>query len=101
MIVYNITMQVSWAVHVAWRQWLADEYLPAILATGLFTHYQLVRVMEVDEEEGATYAMQLYSSDIQTFREFRNSHLPGLQNIERNLWGDNVFSFNSLMEVIN
>ena len=101
MIIYNITSQVSWAVHDAWRAWLTDELIPSVLGTTLFTHYQLVRLMEVDEENGATYALQLHSTDIDAFEEFRNNHLVYLQKKENERWGENVFSFGSLMEVIN
>ena len=93
MIIYNITTQVSWAVHDGWKRWFTDEYLPSLLGTGLFTHYQLVRLMEVNEEEGATYAVQLYSKDSETFEAFRNNYLPDLQEKERTEWGDNTFSF--------
>lgn len=101
MIVYNITTHVSWPIHDDWRTWLMEEFIPTVLGTALFTHYQFVRLIEVDEEDGATYALQLYSSDVQKFGEFRNKFLPYLQQKEKERWGNSAVSFGSLMEVIN
>ncbi len=101
MIVYNITSQVSWEVHEAWRLWLMEEFIPSALGTALFSHYQLTRLMEVDEEAGATYALQLYLSDIGKFEQFRKIHLQYFENRARERWGEAVLSFSTLMEVIN
>jgi hypothetical protein len=101
MIIYNITTQVNWPIHESWRKWLIEEHLPAIMGTALFTRYQLVKLMEVEEEEGATYAIQLYTDDLRKFEKFRDDHLLRVQQREKESWGDDIFSFGSLMEVIN
>jgi hypothetical protein len=101
MIIYNITTLVSWPIHEEWKKWLKEEFLPEIFATGLFSHYQLVKLMEVNEEDGVTYAIQLYSKSNSDFKSFRDKHLRDFQIKERDAWGDNVCSFSSLMEVIN
>ena len=101
MIIYNITTLVSWPIHDAWREWMTTEYLPEVMATSLFSRYQLVRLMEVDEQEGPTYALQLYMTDSSQFDLYRKAHLERFQIKERNAWGDSATSFASLMEVIN
>jgi hypothetical protein len=101
MIIYNITTQVGRHLHDAWRQWLMEEYLPSIMATGLFSRYQLVRIMEINEEEGHMYAVQLYSDDHTKLDDFRNNFLHDIQKKEKIKWGDGTFSFGSVMEVIN
>jgi hypothetical protein len=101
MIIYNITTQVLWAIHDQWMNWFRNEYLPAILATGLFSHYQLTRLLEVNEDEGPTYAVQLYTGSLELFYNFREEYAEDFENIQRETWGNNVYSFPSLMEVIN
>jgi hypothetical protein len=100
MVIYNITTLVSWAVHDEWKQWMLNEYLPEIMSTQLFSHYQLVKLMEVNEDEGPTYAVQLYLSDIANFDTYRNQHLRTFQQKEKLVWGDDATSFASLMEVV-
>ena len=101
MTIYNITTQVAWAIHDRWKQWLIEEALPEMLSTGLFTHFQLVRLIEVNEEEGPTYAVQLYSTGAAELNLFRKNHLPEFDKNERGKWGDSICSFKSVMEVIN
>jgi Domain of unknown function (DUF4286) len=101
MIIYNITTLVSWPIHDDWRNWMMDEYLPELLATKLFTHFQMVRLMEVNEDEGPTYAVQLYMNDTTDFNSYRDKHLEWFQQKEKAAWGDYATSFASLMQVIN
>lgn len=101
MIIYNITTLVSWPIHDEWREWMTAEFLPQMLSTKLFTHYQLVRLMEVNEEDGPTYAVQLYLKNATDFDLYREKYLRMFQQREKLLWGDDATSFASLMEVIN
>jgi len=101
MIIYNITTLVSWPVHEDWREWLMNEYLPQLMATQLFSHFRIVRLLEVSEDEGPTYAVQLYLKNISDFNSYREKHLRKFQQKEKDAWGDYATSFASLMEVIN
>ena len=71
------------------------------MATELFSHFQVVRLMEVNEDEGPTYAVQLYLKNVSDFRTYRDKHLETFQQREKDAWGDYATSFASLMEVIN
>ena len=71
------------------------------MATELFSHFQVVRLIEVNEDEGPTYAVQLYLKNISDFRTYRDKHLETFLKKERDAWGDYATSFASLMEVIN
>jgi hypothetical protein len=101
MFIYNITTLVSWPIHDEWKEWMTTEFVPELIATGLFTNYQLVRLMEVNEKEGPTYAVQLYLKNASDFNLYRQKHLHSFQEKEQLAWGDYVTSFASLMEVIN
>ena len=101
MIIYNLTTLVSWGIHEEWKEWMINEYLPELMATELFSHHQLVRLMEVDEYEGPTYALQLYLKNSEDFNLYREKYLEHFQEKEKNVWGDYATSFASLMEVIN
>ena len=101
MIIYNITTLVSWPVHEDWKEWLFNEFLPELMATELFSHFQVVRLMEVNEDEGPTYAVQLYLKNASHFNSYRENHLRKFQQKEKDAWGDYATSFASLMEVIN
>ncbi|MBO9571188.1 MAG: DUF4286 family protein [Chitinophagaceae bacterium] len=101
MIIFNITTKISWEVHEQWKTWLINEQVPQILATGLFEQYQLVHLYEMDDEDGPTYALQLYSSSQDNLDSYRTDHIHRFEKKERDLWGDSFVSFHSVMRVIN
>ena len=101
MIIYNVTTLVSWPVHEDWKEWLFNEFLPEIMDTQLFSHYQVVRLMEVNEDEGPTYAVQLYMKHTSDFNAYREKYSRKFQEKEKDAWGDYATSFASLMQVIN
>lgn len=101
MIIYNITTQVSWTIHDEWKEWILKDQIPGILSTGLISHFQLVRLLETDNEDGPTYAIQYYFENIARISTYREKHLSAFEQVEKNAWGDNIYSFSSLMEVIN
>ena len=63
MLIYNVTVKVNWAIHDAWLIWMQHEHMQDVVATGCFTHSQLIRLLETDEEDGPTYAAQYYTEN--------------------------------------
>ena len=100
-LLYNVTTQVTWAVHDAWLAWMLDEYIPAILGTGSFIKHQLVRLLEADETDGPIYAVQYYVANSAVFDAYINLYRDGFAMLEEDKWGAAIFSFSSLMQVVN
>lgn len=100
MTVFNTTTQVVWEIHDSWKEWLINEQIPAIMQTGLFSNYQLLRLKEVDETEGPTYAMQLYTLSDTEMLQYRETFHEKFEKKSQLLWGDAAFSFSSVMEVV-
>jgi hypothetical protein len=59
-LIYNVTIKVEATIADEWLRWLQDEHIPDVMATGCFSNYKIVRLLEVDESEGPTYAVQHY-----------------------------------------
>jgi len=101
MLIYNITTQVGWHVHEAWKKWMLEDCIPEMMSTGYFSHFQMVRLLESDDADGPTYAVQMYVNSTSSIEEYKSKHVDGMRSRERSLWGESAFSFSSLMEVIN
>ena len=52
MLIYNITIQVNWTIHNEWLPWMQEVHIPEVMATGMFTHFRILRLLEVDESDG-------------------------------------------------
>ncbi|MGZ8540981.1 MAG: DUF4286 family protein, partial [Chitinophagaceae bacterium] len=62
-IIYNVTNQVNHSIADAWLKWLKEEHIPDILSTGCFTNATILRLVEVDESPGPTYAIQYHATN--------------------------------------
>ncbi len=101
MIIYNVTSKIDWSIHDQWVQWMLDEHMPEVLATGCFTQSQLLRLLETDDEEGPTYAAQYFAETKEQQENYIETFAPLLRQKGLDKWGSSFISFRSLMEVVN
>ncbi len=100
MIIYNITCKVDWDVHTQWYEWVREQYIPQMVESGLFRQGQLVKLLDLDESEGPTYAIQFSGVSLGDYRLYMSDPaLAGLRNAQ-NRWADAVVSFGSVMQVM-
>lgn len=100
MFIYNITIKTDWRIQEAWLAWVQEVFIAEAMKSRCFSHYLLVRLREVDEEEGPTYAIQLYADDRLRYNTFTERFLPQLEARSFDKWGNNVLSFGTLMELV-
>ena len=100
MYLYNITYLVSHTINQAWLDWMKLEHVPAMLSCGLFTHHRIMRLMEVDQTEGITYAFQFYAESLSDYKKYISDYAPALRQKANEKWGDQVMGFRTLMETV-
>lgn len=100
MYLYNITYLVPTKLAQAWLKWMKEEHLPAMLATGLFTHHRIMQLVDVDETEGITYAFQLYTESEEHYKKYIASFAPSLRATANKQWGDQVVGFRTVMKSV-
>jgi hypothetical protein len=81
-------------------QWMQEVHIPAILATRCFDDYKIVQLLEVDDSDGPTYAIQYFANSIEDYKKYINQFAPSLRKDSTDKWGDSFVSFRSLMKVI-
>ena len=101
MFIYNVTIKVDWKIHEKWLEWMRKDQAPGILATGYFRQYQLVRLVEVEDADGPTYAVQYYADSIDDYKNYLNHSSAVINKEATRMWGDRFVMFETLMEVIN
>jgi hypothetical protein len=100
MLIYNVTTHISWPIHEAWLSWMQQHHLPAIMAAGCFEKYQIVRLLDVDDSDGPTYAVQFYCSGLDAYHRYIDDFAPELRNEALGKWGDQAIAFRTLMELV-
>ena len=101
MIIYNVTVKTEHRIAEEWLQWMRDEHIPDIIATGCFTHAQVLRLLEVDDTEGPTYAVQYFAESRALYNRYIQNYADGLRKKAFDKWGDKFIAFRSVMQVVN
>jgi hypothetical protein len=100
MFIYNVTIQLSWAIHEGWLQWMQQEHMVEVVGTGCFTESRLLRLIEVDETEGPTYAAQYYAPSKASYNQYIATHAETLRKKSFEKWGNQFIAFRSVMQVV-
>ena len=100
MLIYNMTIKTEWAIQQHWLLWMHEIYIPRIMQSGCFITYQLMRLLAIDEEEGPTYALQLYAAGHNEYNCFNENFLPETEKLSYEKWGNSILCFPTLMEII-
>jgi hypothetical protein len=101
MIIYNVTIAVQWPIQKEWLAWMIDEHIPRVKATGYFVRHQMVRLLDVDETEGPTYAIQYFANDMEAYNNYIAQHSAALRKEGEEKWGNQFLAFRTLMEVVD
>jgi hypothetical protein len=101
MIVYNITIKITTAIHTDWLQWIKEEHVPEIIKTGCFTHATVLRLLEVDDSEGPTYTVQYFAESKGLYNNYIESHADHMRQKSFDKWGNQFIAFRSVMQVVN
>lgn len=100
MLVYNITYAVPHEIHEEWMSWMKNIHIPEIMSLGLFSGHTILRLLEMEEQEGIGIALQLRAETEENYRKYITEHAPGLRLKARDVWGDQVMGFRTLMAIV-
>ena len=100
MIIFNDTVIVEEAIHEKWLKWMLEVHIPAIMATGYFSTYQVLNVID-SPNEGVTYCIQYHTDSLEKFNHFYTKHLHQLQTTHSQQFENQFFIFNTLMKTID
>lgn len=101
MFIYNVTTKVDWTIHEAWLEWMKEEHMQEVVATGCFTHHRLLRLLEVDETEGPTYAVQYFADSKSSYNRYVEKYSTELRKKTVDKWGQRMIAFRSVMQVVD
>ncbi len=101
MIVYNVTIKVDKTIANDWLSWLKEEHIADVLQTGCFHDAKILRLMEVDETDGPTFAIQYFAESKSLYNQYIQNHAAGLRDKSFAKWGDKFIAFRSVMQVVN
>ena len=99
-IIYNVTVKVEQQIAEQWLQWLLEEHIPDIMQTGCFFDYKVVRLLEVDDKEGPTYAIQYAARSKADYNRYIEIYSSEMRKRSLEKWREQFVAFRSVMEVV-
>lgn len=100
MIIYNVTTKVDQSIADAWITWMRDEYNPDMIQTGCFTHAVILRLIDLDEMDHPTFAIQYHAPNEEVFRKFKSEISDQMSKRALAKWGEKIISFKSVLELV-
>ncbi len=100
MIIYNVTLKIETSVATDWLQWMKTEHIPEVLATNCFTKNRILRLLEQDDSDGLTFAVQYECADMATYRRYQKDFAPTLQKEHTKRYDGQFVAFRTLLEQI-
>jgi hypothetical protein len=101
MIIYNVTIKVEHSIADKWLRWLQQEHIPDIIATGCFTHAAILRLLEVDELDGPTYAVQYHAESKALYNRYIAEFSGEMRKKGEDKWGNKFIAFRSVMQLVH
>ena len=101
MYIYNVTSKIDTGIQEEWLLWLKEEHIPDMIGTGCFTEAVILRLLETDDTDGPTYAVQYRAESKSLYNHYieKFSHIMRQKSFDK--WGNKFISFRTLMEVVN
>jgi hypothetical protein len=100
MIIYNVTIKVADAIAADWLRWMQEEHIADVTGTGCFTHAVVLQLMETDNSEGPTYAIQYYAESKALYNLYIERHAEEMRQRAFAKWGDQFIAFRTVMQIV-
>lgn len=100
MIIYNVTIKIDWSIQQEWEAWMKEVHIPGILSGGFFFDPRFVRLLEVSDIDGPTYAVQYCAYSLKDYSLFLDEQAEIFNNQELARWGSKFIAFSTIMEVV-
>lgn len=100
MLLYNVTVKIDLAIHDEWLTWMRQEHIPKVMYTGTFQSYRICRLLEQDESDGITYALQYFCESYDKYRLYQEKYAPTLQREHANKFRSRFVAFRTLLKIV-
>ncbi|MCC6385253.1 MAG: DUF4286 family protein [Bacteroidia bacterium] len=100
-ILYNVTVKVDHDIHSHWLEWLQQHHIPAVLETGCFTGYRLMRLISEPDDDGFTYSIQYTCKHLSAYERYINFFSEGLRQQSEKLYKGKTVIFRTVLEYVD
>ncbi len=100
MILYNLTIKIDNSIKAEWLQWMQGEFIPLIERSTQLSEPKLCKLLDLDEKDGITYALQLFCQNKKQLEDFRTEKEQSLQIKLLQQFPNKLVFFPTAMEIL-
>ena len=101
MLIYNVTLKIEWDISADWVEWMKKEHIPQVMDSGCFVRFQFIRILQIDDTEGPTYAVQYHAASNEDYELYLQEFAPVLREHTTKRWGTQIIAFRSIMQLVH
>ena len=101
MIIYNVTIKVEHSIAAEWIEWLRSEHIPEIIQTGCFYDAVIYHLLDTDEADGITYAVQYHATDHDAYKKYLQDYAAAMRKKSTDKWQNKFVAFRSVLELVH
>ncbi|MEN9339013.1 MAG: hypothetical protein RIQ62_325 [Bacteroidota bacterium] len=98
MYIYNVSIKILPEIESEWLQWMREEHMDDVLATGMFDQYSLFRMVDPVDEDGLTFVAQYQTDSRERYEQYIKNNAPALREKGYARFGDRFIAFRTIME---
>jgi hypothetical protein len=100
MYLYNVTYKIDHSIESFWLQWMRLNHIPKVVRTGNFLGHRVCKLLDMEEEDGVTYAVQYLCPDISTFKAYQQDYASDQKEEHSKQFLNQYVSFSTVLEII-
>lgn len=98
--IYNVTINIEEDIHEEWLEWMKNEHIPDMLATGKFKKALMSKVLVQEEMGGITYSVQYTTESKETLQRYYDEDATRLL-AKSNRFANRFVAFRTELEIIS
>jgi hypothetical protein len=100
LILYNVTVNINEEVNNEWFEWMKEDHIPEVMATGLFTDCRMFRLLGSEADGGITYSIQYFCESMEEYDEYQKKFAAEIQKKHNEKYKDKFAAFRTIMESV-
>ncbi|WP_062054721.1 DUF4286 family protein [Aquimarina longa] len=100
MYIYNVTINIEETIHDVWLNWMKEEHIPDMLATGKFSKALMSKVLVDEEMGGLTYSVQYTTDSKETLQKYYDEDADHLR-AKGNRFAGKFVAFRTELEIVS
>jgi Domain of unknown function (DUF4286) len=97
-IVYSVTVKPDQDIELAYVDWLKNEHIDEVVATGCFDSARFYKILAEDERDGASYNIQYTTTDMTRYFNYINDHAPLMRSKGKEKFGEKFHAFRTVLK---